>query len=161
MKLFALVTFIASSAILSNTAYAGDWGKYLSTAQATKVAINKGNVEKAGKLAKKLVTISTTLIPQVAARHSQCQEYLSVALSAATKMQNLSLEAIEKDYHADGKLPAVKDAKCYHAKDLLVHPATVVVLAKKTNDTDAVRAQMLDEIDEVIEHFSQVKDSVK
>jgi len=160
MKSLALITLIASSAMLSNTVYAGDWGKYLSTAQATKAAINKGNVEKAGNLAKQLVTISTTLLPQVAAKHAQCQEYLSVALSAATKMQNISLDAIEKDYHADGKLPPVKDAKCYHAKDLLVHPATVVVLAKQGTNTDTVKAQMLDEIDEVIEHFSQVKDSV-
>lgn len=161
MKSLALVTFIASSALLSSTAYAGDWGKYLSTAEATKVAINTGNVEKAGKLAQKLVSISTTLLPQVAAKYSQCQEYLSVALSAATKMQHISLEDIEKDYHADGKLPPVKDAKCYHAKDLLVHPATVVVLANQATKTDAVKAQMLDEIDEVIEHFSQVKNSVK
>jgi hypothetical protein len=161
MKSLALATLVASSVPLSSTAFASDWGNYLSTAEATKVEINKGNVKKAGKLAKKLVSISTKLLPQVAEKHSQCQEYLSVALSAATKMQNISLEAIEKDYHADGKLPQVKDVKCYHAKDLLVHPATVVVLAKQANKTDAVKAQMLDEIDEVIEHFSQVKESVK
>jgi len=161
MKSLALMALIASSTLASSSVYAGDWGKYLSTAQATKVEINKGNVEKAGKLAKKLVKISTKLLPQVSAKHAQCQEYLSVALSAATKMQNISLEAIEKDYHADGKLPPVKDAKCYHAKDLLVHPATVVVLAKQSNASDQTKAQMLDEIDEVIEHFAQVKDSVK
>ena len=76
---------------------------------------------------------------------------------AANKMLTLSLEDIEKDYHADGKLPPMKQAVCYHAKDLLVHPATVVVIAKTQPDNKDTRKMLHAEIEEVLEHFGEVK----
>ena len=72
-------------------------------------------------------------------------------------MLTISVDEIERDYHADGKLPPVKDAACYHAKDLLVHPATVVVLATNQTHDQKTKEQMHHEIEEVLEHFGQVK----
>ena len=82
---------------------------------------------------------------------------MSAAIKAADEMLTISVDEIERDYHADGKLPPVKDAACYHAKDLLVHPATVVVLAANQTHDQKTKEQMHHEIEEVLEHFGQVK----
>ena len=72
-------------------------------------------------------------------------------------MLNSSLEAIERDYHADGKLPPMKRAVCYHAKDLLVHPATMAVIAKTQKDSPKTREMISHELEEVLAHFGEVK----
>jgi len=72
-------------------------------------------------------------------------------------MLTSSLVDIERDYHADGKLPTVQSASCYHAKDLLVHPATMAVIAKTQQDSEATREQIEHELEEVLEHFNLVK----
>ena len=146
------------SACNSNEASDDVWSQYQAEAENTQKLIKEGNLTQIERSASGLVTLSKQILPLVTAKQAKCDAYLDAALSAADNMVALSLEAIERDYHADGKLPKVEAAECYHAKDLLVHPATVVVLTKG-QDNPTLRAQMQDEIAEVIEHFAQVKAS--
>ena len=65
---------------------------------------------------------------------------------------------IETGYHADGKLPKTPSAECYHGKDLVVHPATVVALAN-AGLTDREKAKA--EITEVLGHLGAVEADAK
>ena len=87
----------------------------------------------------------------------QCDEYLTAVSKAADIIPTLPLNEIESGYHADGKLPKLTDANCYHAKDLLVHPATVQAMAAMGIKTDKQREQAKHEVEEVLTHFAQVE----
>ena len=108
-----------------------------------------------------LVNQSQTIISAFKEKFPQCEEYLTAVSAAAKIIPSLPLEAIETDYHADGKLPKLPDANCYHAKDLLVHPATVQAIASIGITTPEQREDAKGEIVEVIEHFSQVEQAFK
>ena len=74
----------------------------------------------------------------------------------ATVIASLPLAEIDSGYHRDAKLPKFDDPVCYHAKDLLVHPATVQASARLgLADQNAYQNAELDMI-EVIAHFEQV-----
>lgn len=86
-----------------------------------------------------------------------CHAYLKVLLDASPRLADLSLEAIEADYHRDGKLPKSPDERCYHAKDLIVHPATVTILNRQGLDKTERRVQATAEIAEVLGHLEKVQ----
>ena len=104
-----------------------------------------------------LVAASKPIINSFIDKFPQCQEYLTALSQAADIIPTLSLAEIESGYHADGKLPKLTDANCYHAKDLLVHPATVQAMAIIGIDGAEQPAQAKAEIVEVISHLSQVE----
>ena len=74
----------------------------------------------------------------------------------ALKLQDLPLAEIERDYHKDAKLPQIPDARCYHGKDLVVHPATVAAMAKKGIANAEERKSAEHEITEVLAHLTVV-----
>ncbi len=113
-----------------------------------------------GAQAKELVELSKPLLARFEQQYPQCNEYLAALNNVADTLVDLPLEEIESGYHADGKLPPLPTAECYHAKDLLVHPATVQAMArigmKQADDwRDAAH-----EIEEVLEHFTQVQSAI-
>ncbi|MDP2561654.1 hypothetical protein [Psychrobium sp. 1_MG-2023] len=136
------------------------WQEYKAAATHTSQLIKSGSYDEIGNSAANLVTIANDILPAFAHKKPQCKVYLDAVLAASESMQSLSLEAIEADYHADGKLPALTSGECYHAKDLLVHPATVVVMAKTLSDNKKERKHMSHEIDEVLMHLDQVAATV-
>lgn len=159
MKQFALAT-LAVASLIATSASAGDvkkWNEYQTLATKIASSIDKAPMSELSADSLALTKLSTKLLPAFIKKHPICSEYLAAALAAADSMTSLSLDAIESDYHSDGKLPPVKSASCYHAKDLLVHPATMVVLAKTQKDSKETRKQIGHELEEVIEHFAQVK----
>lgn len=108
------------------------------------------------KQSKKLVDLSKSIIAQVNKNLPQCTEYFTALSDAADTMADLSLDVIESGYHSDGLLPPLKDGTCYHAKDLLVHPATVQAMARIGMKTDKEWQQAKHEIEEVLAHLSAV-----
>lgn len=104
-----------------------------------------------------LVALSQPIIQAFKTKFPQCNEYLDAVSAAAAIIPSLPLAEIESGYHADGKLPRISDVKCYHAKDLLVHPATVQAMAAIGIKSDEQREQAKHEVVEVIEHFTQVE----
>ena len=104
-----------------------------------------------------LVAGSKQIINQFMVKHPKCTAYLTALNEAADVIPTLPLEEIESGYHEDGKLPKFDDPNCYHAKDLLVHPATVQAMATIGIKDAAMRESAEHEIIEVIAHFSQVE----
>ncbi|NRA61984.1 MAG: hypothetical protein HRU25_14000 [Psychrobium sp.] len=135
--------------------------QYDVTANVTSELITSAPLQEIDKSASQLVSLAKSILPKFTQKHPQCRVYLNAVLAAADSMQTLSLKDIELHYHQDQKLPALTSSDCYHAKDLLVHPATVVVMAKTMADNKANRLKMRHEIVEVIQHLSLVKDAVK
>lgn len=133
------------------------WEKY--EVLATKIVgdADTASFTQLAKSSEELTQLSVKLLPDFVSKQPICTEYIQAVMNAQTAMLNLSLEDIERDYHADGKLPEIKDAACYHAKDLLVHPATAAIISKTLDDTTENRQQLKHEIEEVLEHFNQVK----
>ncbi|REL36267.1 hypothetical protein [Thalassotalea euphylliae] len=161
MKKLALGLSVAASLIstLANAhAHKTDhWDSYQHLAKEIAASVDSAPIAELAKKSAELTTLSTKLLPAFVVKQPICKDYLGAALAAANDMMTLSLDEIERDYHADGKLPAVKSAACYHAKDLLVHPATMAVIAKTAEDSKDTREQIEHELEEVLEHFSQVK----
>ena len=178
MKLFnlsALAAVLASSVLLSacnsgesktdtlvaetdsSISNPDQWLKYENLATQIKQNHNSAPFSELATQASNLTHLSTELLPQFIEQNAECKEYLTVAMDSVETMFSLTLEQIESDYHADGKLPAMNDVKCYHAKDLLVHPATVAVIAKELPESTESREMILDEIAEVLEHLKQVQ----
>lgn len=117
---------------------------------------DKGTNQEIGKVAGDLVKQSSQIINEFSKLHPQCDNYLDALNKAADIIPTLSLATIEADYHADGKLPAFSDPVCYHAKDLLVHPATVQAMANLGVANGEQHDQAKAEIVEVLGHFTQV-----
>lgn len=100
--------------------------------------------------AESLLALGVSLVPGFVERHPQCQAYLEAAIKVQGEWPRLDLASIERDYHHDGALPTPDNAGvCYHMKDLVVHPATVLVLLAQSQP-DWPKAQA--EIAEVIQH---------
>tara|TARA_B110001452_G_scaffold187312_1_gene157716 strand:+ start:895 stop:1380 length:486 start_codon:yes stop_codon:yes gene_type:complete len=149
---------LTASAAASSSDLLDNYGKL---AQLTTQQINTASYKEVGAASSKLVDIAKQFLPAFSLKNPVCKEYVDAVMKAADTMQKISLEEIEADYHHDGKLPKVADGSCYHAKDLLVHPATVVVMASKLKDTKANRESMAAELYEVIAHLGAVKQAVK
>ncbi len=156
------LTILSAAALFSSASFGHahethNWDAYQTLADDINNTVSTAPLEDLAKKSEKLTELSTMLLPAFMKKHEICTDYLKAALAAADSMTSLSLDDIEKDYHADGKLPPVKSASCYHAKDLLVHPATMAVIAKTKADSKETREQIEHELEEVLEHFSQVK----
>lgn len=124
----------------------------------TNLENKQGNIE---QQARQLVDLSKPIVQRFIQRHAQCGEYLGALQQAADHIAKLPLAEIESGYHADGKLPALTDASCYHAKDLLVHAATVQAMATIGLKDDTNWKSAAHEIEEVLEHFGQVEAAFK
>ena len=110
---------------------------------------------------KKISDLATDLLGQADAilklyskKNPKCAKMLNVVLAKAEYMTSISLEKIEKDFHDGEALPEVKDG-CHDAKELVVHPATVVIVTKTPYDK-AGKEQILDEIEEVVGHIDNL-----
>ena len=133
------------------------WTQYFTLATKLEAQIPQMPLDKVADSASELTLLSKQILPAFVQQQPVCSAYIQAAMEAADSMLTLSLEQIERDYHADGKLPPMQQAVCYHAKDLLVHPATVAVIAKTQADSDETREKLAHELEEVLEHFNQVK----
>lgn len=156
----SLTTFAALTALTVSAQADNALQTYQQQAKALLTTLeNKGkNIEAASA---ELVKTSLPIVDQFIIKYPECSEYLGALKKAASVIPTLPLEEIESGYHADGKLPPLKNAQCYHAKDLLVHPATVQAMAKIGIKTDEQWESAEHEIEEVIEHFSQVELAMK
>ncbi len=119
-----------------------------------------GSGEKIAKQAEKLMSLSEVVIDSARFRLPQCDEYLAKSIALKNRLNSISHESLEQDYHHDGALPLAPN-ECYHAKDLFVHPATVVVLLRDDPSLMAkTRASITAEITEVLAHTEYVRQLV-
>ncbi|MFW7380666.1 MAG: hypothetical protein ACOH5I_17770 [Oligoflexus sp.] len=159
MKLLRLtqkgVLVLSSFCFLAAAKQDDTFRRYADHLQASLTAIEKRESgAELEKNVKPMFQLSKSILKEYASKHKDCQEYLEKTLTAADAMLKLSLERIEKDYHADGALPKAPN-HCYQVKDLLVHPATVLVLLSKS-DEQAYK-QMHSELAELDAHWRFVQ----
>lgn len=120
-------------------------------------AISKKQADEAIlKMAEGLTLSGRQLLPPLIKKYPACKAYLEAVDAVAATLKDLPLEAIERDYHKDAKLPRTAEADCYHGKDLVVHPATVAAMAKKGIANDQERKSAEHEITEVLAHLTVV-----
>lgn len=132
---------------------------YEAAARALVAAIDGGaHPKEVGEHADGLTRLGLEILDELRAEHPVCAPYFDALVAAAPTMGELSHEQIEADYHADGKLPEMPDPVCYHGKDLVVHPATVSVMARAGLGSDEERAAAKAEITEVLAHLQEVGD---
>lgn len=133
---------------------------YVARATALRDALVPGaDVANLRRDAEALMELGATLVPAFVERYPHCETYLAAALQVREAWPSLDLAAIERDYHHDGVLPRIENSGvCYHMKDLVTHPATVLVLLQ---DAQPDYAQARREIDEVIEHVGFVARSTQ
>ncbi len=119
-------------------------------------AVSSGqSLSEIGVQAHGLADLSQVIIGDFAVRYPPCGPYLNQALKVVGLLDSLTLAEIERDYHADGALPDAP-AFCYNAKDLVVHPATVLLWVREPDGPDT-RARISAEIQEVRTHLVQVR----
>lgn len=155
----ALSLFITSWA--SHAQVIETLNSYGQLAQKASQEIKVESFEQINQSSAQLVELAKKILPAFSKNNPKCVDYLNTVMAAADSMQSLTLEQIEADYHLDGKLPTLTSGDCYHAKDLLVHPATVVVMSKTLADNKENRRQMAHELTEVIQHLGLVKNAVQ
>ena len=85
----------------------------------------------------------------------ECQSYFSALSTLDKRLSSIDLATLERDFHKDGALPKNKNPSCYHVKDLVVHPATVLVGLR--SDVAMKKVDMTREIVEVLGHLHEVK----
>lgn len=126
--------------------------------QATALSAALADGADAGTLktgAESLMELAAGISTAFVQRHPHCAGYLEKALQVRARWTSLDHETIERDYHHDGVLPRTENANvCYHMKDLIVHPATMLVLLSQPRPD---LAQARREIDEVIAHVGLVR----
>lgn len=118
-------------------------------------------LDKISKEASALVEMSKPLLKAFKGKEKECAAYIDAILKVGDQLSSMPLEKIESDYHEDKALPKAPGS-CHHAKDLIVHPATVVALGKanlKAKDKD-VYQKMLAELVELSAHLKAVEASI-
>ena len=134
-------------------------GAYAEQAQAFVAALDDGadNAELA-RQAQALLDLSAQIIPEYVEVYPGCDAHLTAALKIREQWSALDPDTIERDYHQDAALPEPEPgADCYHAKDLVVHPATALALL---NQPEVDRQQVRHEMAEVAAHAGAVRSGV-
>ena len=125
-----------------------------------RLAEKGGDSERIRQQAVKLMDLSETVIDSARFRLPQCDEYLAMSIALRSQLQEISHASLERDYHHDGALPEAP-AECYHAKDLFIHPATVLVLTRDDPQLKSeTRLSIKAEISEVLAHTEFVRQLV-
>lgn len=131
--------------------------RYATQAQALSTQLKPGaDIAAAANAAESLLEIGAAIVPAFVERHPHCREYMAAALQVQGGWPQMDAATLERDFHKDGALPEVQgDAKtCYHMKDLVVHPATaLVLLSQSPPDVEGANR----EITEVIAHSHVVR----
>ncbi len=109
---------------------------------------------------KLLVSQSQILLSEFIHKYPQCNKYLTALNKAVKTITSLSREAIESGYKVGHKLPSFDAPVCYHAKNLLVNPATTYVIASQGIDSVKVYQDAEMEIVKTIAHLEVVQNAV-
>ena len=105
---------------------------------------------KVAEMGMHLITMARPIINNFQTAYPDCSLLLETILERSSEITELNLEMVERGYHEGELLPEAPE-HCHAAKELIVHPATVVVIAKRGYLQDG-KQKIADEIEEVVEH---------
>lgn len=94
---------------------------------------------------KELLSLGKSIASEYSLKNPECKNYLNAVLDQTPKMLTSTLDEVEKNYHQGSKLPAIENSKCKTAKELVVHPATVLLLSDidvKTFDQEKIASEL-------------------
>ena len=142
-----------SIACNDHSANLGAKAEYHSASKALLYKIKTSNERDViSKAAKKVADLASPVLKELVAKNKKCSGIADFIQKQKVKMYELKPSQLESDYHEGAALPAFPD-ECHDLKELIVHPATVVSLAKYAPELKKAKAQMTDEIEEVLGHF--------
>ena len=154
-KLFPIFVLLCSCALLPSleSLLKGSMSLYKEKANQLTVKIqSKKSFEEIRLLGNELVELGSNVVLGYKEKEKSCEAYLENVLDAQNKMVTLQLDEIENQYHDGEALPETENESCIMAKELVVHPATVVILSR-LEDNSLNRERMVEEIEEVIHHL--------
>lgn len=102
--------------------------------------------------AMKVADLADPVLKELVNKNPKCSEIVSFIQKKKLEMYNLKPNVLEDEYHEGSVLPTFPD-DCHDLKELIVHPATVVSLAKFSTDFKKAKAHMKEEIEEVMMHL--------
>ena len=106
--------------------------------------------------AEEFLSQARVVVSKAKSKYPTCRPLFEAILKDEERIKSLGLTEVETLYHEGEALPETDEIACYNVKELIVHPATVVVLAKQIKFAEEHYAQMVDEMEEVIEHMSDI-----
>tara|TARA_B100000886_G_scaffold335856_1_gene293664 strand:- start:407 stop:895 length:489 start_codon:yes stop_codon:yes gene_type:complete len=107
------------------------------------------------KAAMNVADLASPVLDQLTAKNKKCAQISDFIQKKKTEMYDMTPSQLESNYHDGKALPSFPE-ECHDLKELIVHPATVVSLAKYSKDLAKAKEQMKDEIEEVIGHFESL-----
>jgi hypothetical protein len=75
-------------------------------------------------------------------------------------MLTLNIEQIEDQYHAGNALPKSDDI-CFEMKELIVHPATVILIGKNNFPFTKAKVKVAGELEELYDHLDEINDYMR
>lgn len=102
-------------------------------------------------LSEKTMAKARPILKEFTKMKPQCAKLVEFMIANESAMKNLTPSVLESDYHEGEALPKFSD-ECHDIKEILVHPATVISLAKHKSIKES-KEQMFDEMEEVLSHL--------
>jgi hypothetical protein len=106
--------------------------------------------------ARTLMAMGSELLKEISLKQSDCRVVLDLVAQNAEQMTALSVKQIEEKYHQGKALPQAPEL-CFEAKEFVVHPATVIVLAREKGFDSETRGLMAGELGELAHHVDTVE----
>lgn len=157
MKFIAITIFITACAQLTVDDQLNSIKK---TYTKNAISLLKLNEKEAGsqqikEMSQGLVDLGVNFLSLYAKKHKECKSLISTIIARKSVMTKLNLDEIEEQYHDGSALPKAND-NCLEAKEMVVHPATAVIISNKKFLSKVNREQIEAEINEVIGHIDSL-----
>lgn len=107
-----------------------------------------------------LVAQSQALLSEFMLNYPQCSKYLSALNKAVETMKSLSREEIASNYLKGNKLSTFSEPVCYHAKNTLVYPVMIQVIASQGMENIKIYQAVEKDIVAAIAHFEVVQNAI-
>ncbi len=156
MKIFALLLIFTVVSCATKNSH-NDFTTYKVAAESfIKLNKNGADSQALNLAAKNLISLANPIINDFKTKYPDCSELLSFVQDNQESMTKLSHEEIERQFHEGESIPQTDNENCYDPKELIVHPATVVILSRNKMSKDT-RVSMTDEISEVLDHMEEIE----
>lgn len=122
--------------------------------QATAQMRSSGDVEALIQKSRQLVATGVQIMEFYASRNPVCAAQMQAFSAELGTMENRDLDEAERLFHDGEGLPQAP-RHCYLGRSVVIHPV-MNIIRLKGQLSDAVRAQIKEDFEEVIEHLAKI-----